>query len=296
MRYTLKLFIEKANIVHSNKFSYDKTVYVKWTEKIIITCPIHGDFEQTPRDHLSGRGCNKCGRTTVAGRQRMTVERFIELSNKKHNYKFDYSKVTYVNAKTNVEIVCPKHGSFYQTPDVHLRSNHGCLKCGHVATGKQSRSNTEIFVAKASKLYPNKFCYTEVVYNTAISPITVVCNKCNNSFITTANKHLNNGACVYCDSRGFDFTKPAILYYLRVNGGQAYKIGVTNYSVEKRYSKEELARLHVLKTWEYAIGKDAHTAEQYYLNEYKHAKYNGDPLLVAGNTELFAYDILLLDT
>ena len=88
MRYTLKLFIEKANIVHSNKFSYDKTVYVKWTEKIIITCPIHGDFEQTPRDHLSGRGCNKCGRATVAGRQRMTVERFIELSNKKHNYKF----------------------------------------------------------------------------------------------------------------------------------------------------------------------------------------------------------------
>lgn len=296
IRYTTESFIEKANTIHSNKFSYDKTIYVKWTEKVIITCPIHGDFEQTPGDHLSGRGCYKCGRSQSAKKQSSGLDIFVEKAKSVHGDKYDYSKVSYTTARKPVTIICKKHGEFVQTPDAHLRSKHGCLQCGLIATADSCRSNTEVFIQKVSKKFKDKFDYSKVEYTTAISDIKVKCNRCSMTFVTKAYQHLANGACPTCDSKRFDFTKPAILYYLRVNGGQAYKIGITNYSVEKRYSKEELTRLHILKTWEYAIGKDAHAAEQYYLNEYKHAKYNGDPLLVSGNTELFAYDVLLLDT
>lgn len=54
-------FIEKAIAVHGNKFSYDKVVYVKSSEKVCITCPYHGDFFQVPNSHISGNGCSKCG-------------------------------------------------------------------------------------------------------------------------------------------------------------------------------------------------------------------------------------------
>ncbi len=29
--------------------------------KIIITCPYHGDFIQSPSDHINGNGCQTCG-------------------------------------------------------------------------------------------------------------------------------------------------------------------------------------------------------------------------------------------
>ena len=59
-RGTKESFIEKANKVHNNFYNYDKVLYGKNNkEKVIITCPKHGDFEQSPHDHLRF-GCPKC--------------------------------------------------------------------------------------------------------------------------------------------------------------------------------------------------------------------------------------------
>lgn len=55
--------------------------------------------------------------------------KFEEESNKKHNFKYDYSKVIYVNSLIEVNIICPTHGGFTQTPPNHLKG-HGCQKCG----------------------------------------------------------------------------------------------------------------------------------------------------------------------
>jgi len=53
-------FIKRSNIIHNNFFSYDKIIYVNNKTKIIITCPIHGDFKQRPNDHIEGYGCPIC--------------------------------------------------------------------------------------------------------------------------------------------------------------------------------------------------------------------------------------------
>ena len=50
-------FIEKARAIHGDKYDYSKTVYAHSQERVIITCKEHGAFEQTPNDHLKGRGC-----------------------------------------------------------------------------------------------------------------------------------------------------------------------------------------------------------------------------------------------
>ena len=92
--------------------------------------------------------------------------------------------------------------------------------------------------------------------------------------------------------KGFDKSKPGILYYLSIDKGTAYKIGITNSSVEKRFSLEELEHITVLKTWLYESGEDCYNEEQRILREFKEYKYNGEKLLKTGNTELFSINIL----
>jgi very-short-patch-repair endonuclease len=57
---TTNIFIKNSNEIHHNKYNYFKSRYIKSKSKIIITCKLHGDFEQRPNDHLQGYGCPKC--------------------------------------------------------------------------------------------------------------------------------------------------------------------------------------------------------------------------------------------
>ena len=44
--------------------------------------------------------------------------------------KYDYSLVHYNGIRVEVQIICPKHGEFLQTPNGHL-IGHGCRKCAN---------------------------------------------------------------------------------------------------------------------------------------------------------------------
>ncbi len=62
-------FIEKSKIVHNSKYDYSKVVFVNTETNVTITCPIHGDFEQTPYSHLGReRGCPICARRNTGFR------------------------------------------------------------------------------------------------------------------------------------------------------------------------------------------------------------------------------------
>lgn len=58
---TTEEFIEKAKKVHGDEYDYSKVKYENYRKKIIITCKKHGDFIQSPENHLYGKGCPKCG-------------------------------------------------------------------------------------------------------------------------------------------------------------------------------------------------------------------------------------------
>ena len=57
-------FITKAISVHQNKYNYTHTVYTKSCDKVVITCPMHGDFSQIANVHILGGGCPTCARLT----------------------------------------------------------------------------------------------------------------------------------------------------------------------------------------------------------------------------------------
>jgi very-short-patch-repair endonuclease len=56
----IKEFIEKASLIHFNKYDYSEAVYLNSKTKIEIKCTEHGVFKQTPIKHLSGQGCTDC--------------------------------------------------------------------------------------------------------------------------------------------------------------------------------------------------------------------------------------------
>jgi len=122
--YTNNEYIKKCNIVHNNFYDYSLTEYTNSYKKIKIICPIHGVFEQVANSHLDGVGCKKCYN------EKMTYDtkKFIVLSNKKHNNKYDYSLVEYKNSNGKVKINCPEHGVFEQISSNHLRGQ-GCPMC-----------------------------------------------------------------------------------------------------------------------------------------------------------------------
>ena len=59
-RKTNEQFIKESNIVHDNKYNYKNVEYKTNQTKVVINCPIHGDFNQIPLSHLQGSGCPNC--------------------------------------------------------------------------------------------------------------------------------------------------------------------------------------------------------------------------------------------
>lgn len=127
-KYTLNTFLIKAKKIHGDKYDYSKAIYNGNKCSLLIICPIHGEFKQTPHSHLKGYGCTKCGRIIMSDKIKLDVKSFIDRSIKIHNNKFDYSLVLFNSVNDKIEIICPTHGSFKQVVSGHL-SGRGCAKC-----------------------------------------------------------------------------------------------------------------------------------------------------------------------
>jgi hypothetical protein len=151
-------FIEKAIKVHGDKYDYSKVEYEGSHTKVWIKCPEHGNFEQSPTNHLSGNGCHNCAAKYSRGKYRLTtLDTFLKQAKGIHHEKYDYSKVEWKNTYTKITIICPVHGEFKQIPQNHIRLKCGCRKCGRIITkSKLSKYNTNYFVENAIKVHGDK--------------------------------------------------------------------------------------------------------------------------------------------
>lgn len=79
---TKEQFVSDAVQVHGYKYNYENTIYKGNTVCIVIICPEHGEFWQTPSIHLDGSGCPKCGDESRRNQSRLTV-------NNKRDWNFE---------------------------------------------------------------------------------------------------------------------------------------------------------------------------------------------------------------
>lgn len=190
-------FIIEANNIHKNKYKYDLVKYVTCKIPVIIICPEHGKFEQTPSDHLSSRGCNECGKKQRALSQTFSKQDFINKANCVHNNKYNYSKVNYINSQTKIIIICEEHGEFLQKPNSHLQG-YGCNRCAIIKNSNNCRYTTHEITKKFLDIFGNKFDYSKVEYKNSETPIEIICNKNNHHFMQLISNHLRYGTCPRC--------------------------------------------------------------------------------------------------
>lgn len=135
-KHTNESFIEKAKLVHDDRYDYSHVKYVNSETKVEIHCIKHGLFEQRPSHHLNGSGCPFCADEL----QKCTKKEFIEKANSVHFDTYDYSKVVYHHSQMKIKIICPTHGIFEQIPNHHLQGTGcpGCAKSGFDRTRSAS--------------------------------------------------------------------------------------------------------------------------------------------------------------
>ena len=185
-------FIENAKEIHGDNYDYSKTEYINCKEKVIITCKEHGEFQQSPFNHLQGNGCNKCGIITTHSKLKLSTETFITKSIEIHGGKYDYSKVNYGNnGRIPVIIICKIHGDFLQKPQDNLAGG-GCRKCSNVYS-----PDTDEFIEKILKIHGNKYDYSKVKYTKAKNKIIIIC-KIHGDFEQEAYCHSIGVGCPIC--------------------------------------------------------------------------------------------------
>lgn len=278
-------FKQKANQKFNNKFDYSKTNYTNAHNKICIICPDHGEFWQTPMNHIkSDYGCPICAKIHEALKRKDTTESFIKkclekygnkydyskvsyinsstpviiikdnkeysitpnqfltcgISDKRkrqrttctedfiksakivHGDKYNYSKVKYINAKTPVTIICPKHGEFQQKPYRHL-DGHGCTECGHLTTITYTQSNTKDFILKSNIIHNNRYNYNKTEYLNNHTKVIVTCPK-HGDFLVTPQNHLRGRGCPKCKESYGEIKVSKYLDNLHIKYNSQYEI------------------------------------------------------------------------
>ena len=160
----------------------------------------------------------------------------------------------------------------------------------------KTRSTTSDFIAKSKVIHGDKYNYSEVKYIKALSKVKIYCNTHKEYFYQIPNSHLSGTGCFRCNGGGYSQDKAGTLYYLKVqycgNVSPLYKVGITNKTVQERFSNNDLDMITIIDTITHDDGKYIYQLERETLRKFKAFKYQGDNILDSGNTELFTKDVL----
>lgn len=104
-RLTNEEFIEKARLVHEDKYDYSKVNYINTATKICIICPEHGEFWQTPNNHLFGAGCPTCPESNMEGE----IRQFLLANNIVFEQEKSFDWLVY-NRRMFLDFFLPEYG------------------------------------------------------------------------------------------------------------------------------------------------------------------------------------------
>lgn len=207
-KMTKEEFIENAKIVHNNYFSYEHCNFINVNSKVIVTCPVHGDFEVKASNHLNGANCKICSKENIihkitlrpkrnASTKKLTTEIFKEKLKKMWGDRYVCPEdEEYINNKTPMNILCKEHGIFTITPN-HILSGRGCPICG-----RNKKKTTQQIIEEIKNAQPySDYDYDEVVYKGIHRHIKLKCNKCGTIFYNSpSNLIKNKNGCPGCNA------------------------------------------------------------------------------------------------
>lgn len=194
-------FLKRLKDIFGDEYDFSKTVFVNWRTKVMATCTIHGDFLQLPGKLLYCKsGCGKCKGLHISQAKRSTQEDFLRRCAEVHGDEYDYSKAIYQGSDVKVEIICRKHGSFFQTPYTHIKKGCGCPMCRYERLSENYRLKIDELYQRFGEIHNNFYTYPklEKEYVNNRSLITIVC-PIHGEFKQRAMKHLKGHGCPKCN-------------------------------------------------------------------------------------------------
>jgi hypothetical protein len=189
-------WVIKCNEIHGEKYDYSNTNYVDSKTLVEINCPQHGIFKKSPSNHAHPRrpqGCVGCLKDQA---KEKFIYELIQLFNKTHNNKYDYSEMNYLGSKVPINIICPEHGSFSLRLDAH-RNGKGCHKCVQKNNGARA---LEQYIETFKKIHAGKYDYSLFEYNGYNERIAIVCPD-HGKFKLLIASHVRGIGCPRCDGR-----------------------------------------------------------------------------------------------
>ena len=179
--------IEKFTNVHGDRYNYSKVNYDGGHRKVKIICSIHGEFTQTPSNHIRGNNCPKC-----AGNIKYNNNSIIKKFKEVHGDRYDYSKVEYTGAQNSVIVICKEHGEFNAIPSRHINDKRGCPYCG--GTRKHTQSS---IIKKFIETHGDEYDYSLVDYKAIRKKVKIICKE-HGVFEQIAHNHANGMGCPIC--------------------------------------------------------------------------------------------------
>ena len=131
--------------------------------------------------------------------KKLTKEEFISRSKECHGDVYDYSNVLYINTDVKVEIICQKHGSFYQTPYHHMKGC-GCPQCAIENNKKKYSKGTHNFIEECKNIHGDKYDYSKVEYVNRIEKVCIICPEHGDFYMRPSN-HLKGQGCPECGAK-----------------------------------------------------------------------------------------------
>ena len=249
------------------------------------------ELRQSKRKHELLLFFDSYGFTYEEYLQDMLLHSFISRSTKRHNNRYDYSKVKIKRSADKVEIICPVHGSIWQMANNHSRGQ-GCNECGQITKGFNLRLPIDEFIQKLKSSKPNMegmFMFDKIEFQSYEKKVSIGCKIHGYFKITAGNFIKSSTGCPKCAKNGFNKAKSGTLYILE--SGNMIKIGITNNAVRARLqqiNRGTPSKFSIIKEFYFENGEDAYILEQHLLKEYRQT--HRQPLeIFDGSTECFLW-------
>lgn len=223
---SLSEWIQRFKKVHGNTYDYQRVEQPRGHRLITIICKIHGEFKQSPYNHLKGHGCNLCASIGRGKASRKSQDDFIAQARAFHGDKFTYEKVEYVTSRTPVVVTCRIHGDFTVSPHNLIRKK-SCPGCASDNRGKYegqqeisqrtAKARIELarsqIIQKAREVHGDTYEYDLDSYTSARNPMIIICGE-HGPFRMRIGHHIKRGhICPVC-AKSVSSHEYAIMKYL----------------------------------------------------------------------------------
>ena len=240
-----------------------------------VQCNFGHIYETSYDKFCHGIKCRHCSRKTLITQE--SAEKLFA----QHGYTL---VDTYTRNNKKMNVICPS-GHRVKIDYSHFERGHRCKAC----------KRDHFYDLALNSFTEHGYTLLSKNYKTALTPLDFVCPHGHRGSITWATWRIGH-RCRDCAVSGFKNDMPGTLYYLRFETpiGYLYKIGITNRTVKRRFKSEPIP-YKVIYTETFLLGYLARNRESEILKKYKKHLYQGEPLLISGNFELFTKDVLKLD-